>query len=200
MNILVFADLHHWSKEELLSCLSYNNYTCCILLGDIDDETLIFIKANIKSDVKLFGVVGNHDEWNTLIRNNIEDISGKTICVNGIVFAGLSGSHRYNDEQERAMLTQKESIIAAKELQKADVFISHDTAYRAMHFSDNVHCGLKGISKYLKKYAPMLNLFGHYHSCSLLSYHKTTLLCIYRCALITIDINGRMKKWRELLS
>lgn len=47
MDILVFADLHHWSEEELLSCLSNNNYDGCILLGDIDDEALAFIKTNI---------------------------------------------------------------------------------------------------------------------------------------------------------
>lgn len=199
MDILVFADLHHWSEEELLSCLSNNNYEGCILLGDIDDEALAFIKTNIKSGTKLFGVVGNHDDWNILKRNNIEDISGKTIDFNGIVFAGLGGSHRYNDE-ERAMLTQKESVVAAKELPKAEILISHDTAYRAMHYSDTVHCGLKGISKYLKKHAPKLNLFGHYHSYSLLSYRETTLVCVYRCALITLDIDGSMAKWKTLLS
>lgn len=199
MDILVFADLHHWSKEELLSCLSNNNYDGCILLGDIDDETLAFIKTNIKSGTKLFGVVGNHDDWDILKRNDIEDISGKTIDFNGIVFAGLGGSHRYNDE-ERAMLTQKQSIVVAKELPKAEILISHDTAYRAMHYSDAVHCGLKGISKYLKKHAPKLNLFGHYHSYNLLSYHKTTLLCVFRCALITIETDGSMAKWKTLLS
>ena len=105
MDILVFADLHHWSEEELLSCLSNNNYDGCILLGDIDDETLAFIKTNIKSGTKLFGVVGNHDDWDILKRNDIEDISGKTFDFYVIVFAVLGGSHRYNDE-ERAMLTQ----------------------------------------------------------------------------------------------
>lgn len=199
MDILAFADLHHWSEEELLLCLSDNNYDGCILLGDIDDEALTFIKTNIKSGIKLFGVIGNHDDWDALKRNNIEDISGKTIDVNGIVFAGLSGSHRYNDEK-RAMLTQKESIVAAKELPKADILISHDTAYSAMRYSDAVHCGLKGISKYLKKHAPKLNLFGHYHSSALLSYRKTTLLCVYRCALITLDIDGSMAKLKTSLS
>lgn len=146
-------------------------YDCCCLLGDIPDAALEIIKRIVQKP--LFGILGNHDELSTLSRCEIPNLDGTSVTVNGVTIAGFGGSHRYKSG-DYPMLTQKESIAAAKLCPKADILISHDTAYHAMtrfalrarrpaapsaakRFNivlkrlDSAHCGLKGISKYIAK-------------------------------------------------
>lgn len=185
MKILAIADLHDWSANEL-ELIRDLEYDCCCLLGDIPDAALEIIKRIVQKP--LFGVLGNHDELSTLSRCGIPNLDGKSVTVNGVTIAGLGGSHRYKSG-DYPMLTQKESIAAAKLCPKADILISHDTAYHAMKRLDSAHCGLKGISKYIAKNKPTLNIFGHYHENFHGKFKRTELLCVYRCALVTFPEN-----------
>ena len=92
------------------------------------------------------------------------------------------------------MLTQTESIQICKELEPADILISHDCAFGLYGSkSDNTHCGFKGISKYIKKYKPWLNIHGHYHQNKIIKCRNTTDICIYGCAIITLNYNYRFE-------
>ncbi|MDE7400190.1 MAG: metallophosphoesterase family protein [Oscillospiraceae bacterium] len=187
MIILAIADLHDWSVDEL-ELIRELEYDCCCLLGDIPDAALKIIKRLVQKP--LFGVLGNHDEPSTLSRCGIQNLDGKSVTVNGVTIAGFGGSHRYKNG-DYPMLTQRESIIAAKLCPKADILISHDTVYHAMERLDNAHCGLKGISKYIVKNKPGLNICGHYHisDSKRRLYKGCDILCVYRCALVKFPEN-----------
>lgn len=185
MTILAIADLHDWSVDEL-ELIRDLEYDCCCLLGDIPDAALEIIKRIVQKP--LFGVLGNHDELSTLSRCGIPNLDGKSVTVNGVTITGLGGSHRYKSG-DYPMLTQKESIAAAKLCPKADILISHDTAYHVMRQLDSAHCGLKGISKYIAKNKPGLNICGHYHENTRKKYKHCDILCVYRCALVTFPEN-----------
>lgn len=188
LRIMVISDLHSWSRQELGMIRDYD-YHCCVLLGDIPLQALELIHD--VSHEQIFGVLGNHDEPDQLKRCGIPDLNGKVITVNGVTIAGLSGSHRYKDGNH-VMLSQKESISAAKQLPPADILISHDTVYHIMGRKDNAHCGLKGISQYISNHKTKLNLCGHYHENSSKSYKGCEIRCVYGCSLI--DFCSRMYK------
>ena len=116
MKILCIADLHLCDKEAL-SIIKDIDYDVLILLGDNPVDALQYIKK-MNGNRRMFGVSGNHDEWETLDRNGIENIHGKVVNVNGVTFAGMGGSHRYK-EGNYAMLTHEESIEIAKEIIKS---------------------------------------------------------------------------------
>lgn len=187
IKILAIADLHDWSANEL-ELIRDLEYDCCCLLGDIPDAALEIIKRIVQKP--LFGVLGNHDELNTLSRCGIPNLDGKSVTVNSVTIAGFGGSHRYKSG-DYPMLTQKESIAASKLCPKADILISHDTAYHAMKRRDSAHCGLKGISKYIAKNKPGLNICGHYHisDSERRLYKWCDIQCIYRCAIVTFPEN-----------
>lgn len=192
MKILTFSDLHT-PCIEAISNINFNNlnYDICFTLGDLDFETLKTIQNNVKCSI--YAVLGNHDEYNLLSDLNIQSIDRKKINVAGISFVGLSGSSRYKLDN-KSMLTQKESIQVCKELEPADILISHDCAFGLYGSkSDNTHCGLKGISKYIKKYKPWLNIHGHYHQNKIIKCRNTTDICIYGCAIITLNYNYRFE-------
>lgn len=187
IRILAIADLHDWSKSEL-ELINGLEYDCCCLLGDIPETALKIIKQLVHKP--LYGILGNHDDLNSLSRYGITDLNGKAVTVNGVSIAGLSGSHRYKNG-DYPMLTQKESITAATVCPAADILISHDTAYHVMKQLDNAHCGLKGISRYISRSKSGLNICGHYHinSDKRLMYKGCDILCVYKCALVSFPEN-----------
>jgi len=73
------------------------------------------------------------------------------------------------------------------ELPKADILISHDSIYR--NIVDDAHTGLKCISKYIEEKKPFLNIHGHHHKQELYSYKDTNIVCVYKCAKITVKDN-----------
>ena len=105
----------------------------------------------------------------------------------GFSVTGISGSSRYKND-DKPMMTQKQSIYLCKCLQPADMLISHDSAYGLYGAkSDKAHCGLKGISKYIKKYKPAINLHGHHHQNVVQNYKNTTDICVYGCSMIRVN-------------
>ena len=189
MKIIAFADLHTNCIDKI-NQTDYSSYNCsvCITLGDINSKHLQAIAANVK--LPIYGVLGNHDEYGMLERYGITQLDEKEVNIDGVLITGLSGSSRYKPD-DKPMLTQKESVYLAKRLHYAEIFISHDSAYGLYGAkSDKAHCGLKGISRYIKKYKPIINLHGHHHENSIKKYKKTTDICIFGCSVIEIDKNG----------
>lgn len=178
--MLCIADLHSFDYEEL-AAIQNMKYDICLLLGDIPQNALYLIK-NINQK-PLFGVCGNHDEWNSLKNVGIMDIHCKAISFEGVTIAGLGGCHRYKNG-DYPMLTHKESVNLMKQIPKADILISHDAPYNFFG-KDVAHQGLKGISKYISKNKPKLNLCGHYHDENLYGvYRKCKVQCVYRFQII----------------
>lgn len=185
MKILAIADLHAWSTDELHLIADCDADVCC-LLGDIPIAAIEVIKQLVHCPI--YGILGNHDEMDTLARCGIADLNGKTVTIDGVTFAGLGGSHRYK-LGEYPMLTQKESVELSNRCPSADILISHDTAYHIMRMNDTAHCGLKGISRYIRHNKPQMNICGHYHIAKQTKYAKCEIRCIHRCAVIRYPEN-----------
>lgn len=185
MKILAFADLHDYCIDKIAQ-IDYSAYGCdlCITLGDINYQHLQAIKKNV--DLPICGVLGNHDDYGLLTKCGIVSLDGITLTVKSIHFTGLSGSSRYKPD-DKPLLTQKESITLAKQLPPADILVSHDSAFGLYGArSDLAHCGLKGISRYIKKYKPVVNLHGHHHENCIKDGRYTTDICIFGCSVIEI--------------
>lgn len=183
INILVIADCHHL-KEEEIEKVKYLKYDVCFLLGDINGNYLDLILKYIPLE-KIYGILGNHDEYGLLESRSIANIHSKIININGIKILGFEGSSRYKDGNI-PMYSQKESIKILKECEIADILVSHDSPYELYSkANDKAHCGLKGITKYLKKNKVYLNIHGHYHiNTSLKLDNGINVIGVYRCALI----------------
>ncbi len=189
MILLVFADLHTPCIDKIKSIdFSCYEYDACFTLGDIDVSTLKTIKNSV--DCKVYAVLGNHDVNGMLSGLDIRHIDQIQIKIGSLSFVGLSGSSRYK-EGDYPMLTQKESIEISKNLPCADILISHDGAYGLYGSkSDKIHCGLKGISRYVKRNKPFINLHGHHHINTTQFYKGTIDICVYGCSMIEIGLNG----------
>lgn len=174
--MLCIADLHDYDERQIEK-IRQMEYDVCLLLGDIPHKALLEIKK-ANGDRPLYGVCGNHDDWDTLTRVGITDIHCKAVEVCGITIAGFSGSNRYKNG-DYCMMTQKESIKAAKEIPPCDVLITHDSKYKYWIPPDDAHLGLKGISKYISKNKPQMHLFGHYHQRAVHKHKSTLSVCVY---------------------
>lgn len=182
ITILIIVDCHHLTQDEIIKVKDLQ-YDVCFLLGDINSRYLDLILKYVPID-KIYGILGNHDEYGLLESKNIKNIHLKNIEINGINFLGFEGSNRYK-KGNIPMYTQEESIELLKNCDKADVLISHDCPYELYSKStDQAHCGLKGISEYLKKNRVYLNIHGHQHINSTRKLRKTNVIGIYRCAII----------------
>lgn len=103
LKILAIADLHYWEEREIVR-IGDLEYDCCCLLGDIPEDAISAIREQVHKP--LLGVLGNHDTFDVLRSNGVEDIDKRAVVVNGVTLAGLSGSHRYKFGEMHPMLTQ----------------------------------------------------------------------------------------------
>ena len=160
------------------------DFDFCVLLGDIPPRAIEIIAQSITKPI--FAVGGNHDTIDMFPFANITYLDGRMASVNGYTIAGISGSNRYKEDKTLFMLAQDESKFVANKLPKADILISHDSAYHIFGKDDN-KCGLKGISSYIKRKKPVLHLHGHYHRHQRYRLHKTNCICTYRVSLYKSD-------------
>lgn len=183
INILVIADCHHLKEEEIEKVKNLQ-YDACLLLGDISGNYLDMILKYVPIE-KIYGILGNHDEYGLLESRNISNIHSKVINVNGVRILGFEGSSRYKTGNI-PMYSQEESIKILRKCDIADILVSHDSPYQLYSkANDKAHCGLKGITKYLKKNKVYLNIHGHHHiNTKLTLSNGTNVIGVYRCAMI----------------
>ena len=194
LKLLCIADLHHYTQSEL-DKIKDLQYDICFLLGDISQEALNEIRC-IVGDKPLYGVHGNHDTVHQLEECGIEHLNNNFITVDGYRIVGFSGSHRYKDGDCYEMLTQKQSMERCNSFierwsygwQKlqCDILISHDSMYKLFGKKDSAHIGLMGITKLIKKSKIKLNICGHYHQQKQLKRRGCGIICVYRCAVISL--------------
>ena len=183
INILVIADCHHLKEEEIEKVKNLQ-YDACLLLGDISGNYLDMILKYVPIE-KIYGILGNHDEYGLLESRNISNIHSKVINVDGVRILGFEGSSRYKNGNI-PMYSQEESIKILKKCEMADILVSHDSPYQLYSKSnDKAHCGLKGITKYIKKNKIYLNIHGHHHiNTKLTLSNGTNVIGVYRCVMI----------------
>lgn len=164
ISIYFIADSHNYiayNEERWKELEEANRCDCCVLLGDHSAEDIDTILRIVK-DVPIYGVLGNHDDWERYKNRNVINIDGKVIDINGVKIGGLSGSFKYKNSPYSPLYTHEESINIIDNMGPCDIFVSHDKPYFE-ESNDVVHNGLKGITKYIYKGHIPLHFHGHIH-------------------------------------
>lgn len=191
LSFLIICDIHYINeleKKRLKTIQNTESFDACLLLGDIPTDVVEIVSKNITKPI--FAVAGNHDTLEIYNYPNIVYLNGKMSTVNGYTIAGIDGSHRYKDSFYLVMQTQSESVNTVKKLHRADILISHDSAYKVFGKEKN-KCGLKGISRYIKNKKPIFHIHGHHHQRLQYRFHRTNCICSYRAQVS--DLNGETK-------
>lgn len=197
MKLLCCADLHNSFDLTHFETQTYDKEPDIIVtLGDISVQDLRIIKRTADNlGIPAIGICGNHDEPFALQSVGIDDLHGKVKTIDGVSFAGIGGSLRYN-RSNYMFLTQQQSIEVAAALPKADVLITHDKPYSGWfvdtkaQFAKDPHAGLVGITKYIRKNKPKYHLYGHLHQRMTEEKYGTTSMCVYGIQLIDIGDDG----------
>lgn len=162
IKLLIITDTHnclHYD-EESLEKIKKAEYDVCLLLGDVTGGDIYEILKIVPHD-KIYGLLGNHDSFDSFDEFKINNLHGKVIEVNNVKIAGIQGSHRYK-QGIHVLYTHEESIEIADKLPEADILVSHDKPF-LIDNKDNVHDGLKGITYYCYKNHIKVQIHGHLH-------------------------------------
>lgn len=160
IKILIITDTHNTLKKEDFKS-DMMKVDVCFTLGDISWDDYSILKELLPKEIPIYGVLGNHNDYNDLEHFGIKNIHGEKIIVNDVSFIGWQGSIRYKNI-DYPSFTDKDSIKFGKTLPKADVLLSHDGP-KYLYNNDLPHSGLLGITKYLKKNKVQLIIHGHHH-------------------------------------
>ncbi len=162
ITLLVIVDTHGdlALNKKLQKKVKSAKYDLCCILGDMHDHDYDFILENIPKD-KIIALLGNHDRYSLLNEYDIKNINGKVIEFNNIKIGGIQGSFRYKDE-DFPSFNHKESINFTDNMERCDILLSHDKPF-IFDYKDQVHDGLKGITKYLYDKQVSINIHGHLH-------------------------------------
>lgn len=88
--ILFVADTHNRLRRAEYYHLS-RDYDAIISLGDVSYEDYMVIK-NIWPGVPIYGVLGNHEDVNTLTRARITPLQDRVIRIGDLTFTGMNGT------------------------------------------------------------------------------------------------------------
>lgn len=182
IKILAITDTHGYIPESF-QIIKNLNYDVCFLLGDLTQSDIDVLKPLLHLE-KTYGVIGNHNYLNFLQDNDIQDIHGKVIEINGIKFTGWGGSIQYKKSIELGFdgFEGIDSHYFASQLPKADVLISHDGPRRDT--LNTSHSGITGISEYIQLNNVKFNIHGHLHQNTKNKIGNCIDICIFRAALI----------------
>lgn len=163
ITILFVSDTHNalYGQEEDFSVLAKKYYDVCILLGDHSNSDIEIILKYVPLE-KIYGILGNHDTFTLYENFNIRSLHNKKIEINGIEITGFQGTFKYTDK-EKPLFSHEESIEILNDLEKSDIFVTHDTMFLNDN-NDPPHDGLKGITNYIYKNRIPIHVHGHLHN------------------------------------
>ena len=188
MKILAFADLHEGITNEEYNILKELDFSICVLLGNIDEDSLCKIKE-ICNDRPIIGVEGNDDKRGVLERLDIKNIHNNLIDIRGYEFLGFSGCLPYKRMSEVYLYSQLECSVLLDYAGEADVLIAHNSPFGVHDNQDDMeHTGYKGILKYINRVNPKLVLHGHQHINDVTELDNGTYVVgVYGARLIDLD-------------
>lgn len=164
MKGLIFADLHEFNIDDmqLIQTINLNSFDIIILVGDINELILMKLSKSLFSNKPVIGVLGNHDLYGVLEKYNIINLNLVKIELNGIVFGGIEGSHKYKSGIFPSY-KQNESVEFLDNLGYCDCIISHNSPIDIHEKDKDVHLGYHGLNIYIEKYNPVCVIHGHQH-------------------------------------
>jgi Icc-related predicted phosphoesterase len=150
----------------------YHDVELLISCGDLPATYLEFITSVL--NVPLFFVRGNHDTGYDESPPGGENLHRQIIQYQGLTFAGLEGSMRYNDspiqytENEMTwMVVQMGIPLRLRRAQHGyglDVFVAHNPAKGVHDLPDRPHHGFGAFVKFMEWYRPRYMVHGHVHT------------------------------------
>jgi Icc-related predicted phosphoesterase len=162
----------------------YNDVDLLLSCGDMPAVYLEFITSVL--NVPLFYVRGNHDTHYSERPPGGEDLHNRIIEYQGVSFAGLEGSVRYNDgpiqytDQEMMWLVMKMWLpLHLRQAHKGfglDVFVAHAPARGIHDQADRPHRGFNAFLKFVEWYHPRYMVHGHVHTYDNRAITKTMYL------------------------
>lgn len=98
LRLLLITDRSSYGEKIMAvkELLQEGNIDIVVMLGDHHDHDIEFIRE-CNPNMKIAGVLGNHDGFDFLKRNDVEDINGKVCKVKELRIAGMQGSFKYKD-------------------------------------------------------------------------------------------------------
>lgn len=186
LKILIIADLHGHFRDHRrkLENISETDYDLCFLLGDNTKSDIEGILKYVSLE-KIIGVLGNHDERYYYDMFGITDINGKVVEYKGVKLTGIEGCVAYKSTMP-GFNSQEESLSFADRIPAANILLSHSNPFLS-GYTDDIHDGLMGVTKYLYKNQVSLCIHGHVHENKKYALQNgTTVLSCYGVQLITL--------------
>lgn len=200
-NVLFVADTHgslrnHLDElEELLENFTLFELQAVIFLGDVSLRDIEILRAYIPDLNEIsYGVLGNHDNFGDLEKAGIKNLDGQIVNINGLTFGGFGGSIKYKNS-DAPLLTDEESLIKADNLERVDIFITHDGPKNES--KDVAHSGLLGITKYIFDKQPKYHFYGHLHKHIVTTERNTTSICEYFLSVYKFSLDGCKKLYKN---
>ena len=173
MKILCISDTVMPQLESAINLKrQYGDVQLLISCGDLPPAYLEFITTTLS--VPLFYVRGNHDERYTESPPGGDDLHHRIIEHQGLTFAGLEGSMRYN----RGSIQYSEFDMSLMVLQMGpslifnrwrrghgiDILVTHSPARGIHDKEDLAHRGFSSLKRFMAWYRPRYMLHGHVHT------------------------------------
>lgn len=170
----------------------YSDVELLISCGDMPAVYLEYITSVL--NVPLFYVRGNHDERYVEDPPGGENLHGRIIRYNGLTFAGLEGSMRYNNGLIQYTETQMLRLTLGMAPQLGfrrwrngyglDVLVTHAPAYHIHDAPDLCHTGFNSLLKFMEWYRPRYMVHGHVHT-----YDRRTITETQYLSTTVMNIN-----------
>lgn len=180
----------------------YSDIDLLVSCGDMPPVYLEFIISVL--NIPLFYVRGNHDEVYTREPPGGDDLHGRILTFEGLTFAGLEGSMRYN--RSPIQYTEGEMLLKVMSMgpkmlfnrtrgKRIDFLVTHSPP-RGIHDADDLpHTGFKALLRYLEWYRPRYMVHGHVHTYdrrkeTRTQYHDTCIMNINPVTILEVDPGG----------
>ncbi|CAG0979646.1 hypothetical protein ANRL2_02330 [Anaerolineae bacterium] len=150
----------------------YHDVDLIVSCGDMPAVYLEFITSVL--NVPLFYVRGNHDTGYSERPPGGENLHRRVLEYQGLTFAGLEGSIRYNNspvqytDAEMWWYVVKMGLpLRLRRAQKGygvDILVTHNPAKGIHDLPDRPHQGFSALLKFMEWYRPRYMIHGHVHT------------------------------------
>ena len=182
MKLLCISDTEMPQLENAANLRrQYSDIDVIISCGDLPPSYLDFITTIISAP--MFYVRGNHDEKYETNPPGGVNLHHSVVEYEGLIFAGLEGSIRYNKGKiqysqaevhlQVAKMGPKIALSRMRHGRGIDIFVTHSPARDIHDGEDFPHRGFDGYLKFMKWYRPRYMVHGHVHTWDRRSTVKT---------------------------
>lgn len=178
----------------------YSDVDLLISCGDMPAYYLEYITSVL--NVPLFYVRGNHDTNYPERPPGGEDLHKRTVRYKGLVFAGIEGSMKYNNNPIQYTNIEVSRMVLDMALPLGlrrigndhglDVLVTHSPPKGIHDREDLPHRGFAGLLTFMEWYRPRFLVHGHVHTWDnrdvvVSQYKATTIMNINPVKLLEID-------------